>query len=114
MTITPSFPPEYKNCSLSSTKRQFTLCSLFALLAVFSMVLLTIQIPSICYAADGDYSFQNTDVLDDLKASTIDGEPFDIKDYPYRQNGNLQLINMVEYCYSFRVNQIAQYGLYLY
>ena len=59
-------------------------------------------------------SYDDTNVLDDLKSSTINGEPFNIKDYPYNENANLQLINVVEYCYSYKANMQANYGIYLY
>ena len=55
-------------------------------------------------------SFDDTNVLDDLMAS----DTFNIKDYPFRDGVNPQIINFVEYCYSYRKNMQDNYGLYIY
>lgn len=58
--------------------------------------------------------FSKTNVLDDLESSTVNGQLFDITDYPYSAQRNIQLITMVEYCYSFESSNLDYYGLYLY
>ena len=54
-------------------------------IVAFAMVvctLLTMVQPIVAYAAENEISFDSTNVLDDLKSSTVNGQPFDIKDYP--------------------------------
>ena len=63
----------------------------------------------VAHAATTD-SFDDTNVLDDLIAS----DTFNIKDYPFRNGVNPQIINFVEYCYSYRKNMQDNYGLYIY
>lgn len=70
--------------------------------------------PIIAFAAEREVSFDNTDVMEDLMGSTVDGKPFDIARYPYREEGKIQVLSFVEYCYSFRGNERENYGLYLY
>ena len=65
------------------------------------------------YAAETQTSFEKTNVLDDLESS--DG--FDILNYPFDSTGLIKhpkIMNVVEYCYSFRQNATQNYGLYLY
>lgn len=64
------------------------------------------------YAADG-VSFDTTDVLDDLKSA----EGFHILNYPFDGTGRIkhpEILNVIEYCYSYRTNMRDNYGLYLY
>ena len=64
-------------------------------------------------AAETQTNFEKTNVLDDLKSS--DG--FNITNYPFDGTGQIkhpEIMNVVEYCYSFRVNMRDNYGLYLY
>ncbi len=58
--------------------------------------------------------FEQSNVLDDLRASTVNGQPFNLSAYPFDENGSPHLINFVEYCYSFRGNMRNRYGLYVY
>ena len=79
---------------------------LFTLFSVFSTV---------AYAADdGSIGFDNTNVLDDLSSSTAGGKAFDITNYPFNENGEVQIISFIEYCYSYKANQRDHYGLYIY
>jgi len=57
-------------------------------------------------------SFKDTNVLDDLRSATINGEPFDIKSFPFTEQGNIKIVQVIEYCYSFRKNKQSNYGLY--
>lgn len=71
--------------------------------------------PSVAYAAGGDaVNFDTTDVMDDLTGSALNGVPFDVADYPYDKNGEIQILGFVEYCYSEYENLRGNYGLYLY
>jgi len=65
-------------------------------------------------AASGAVYLDETSVMDDLSSSTVDGKPFKITDYPYSEYKSVEIINVVEYCYSFRKNQRNNYGLYIY
>ncbi len=63
-------------------------------------------------AGTNETQYEKTGVLDDLQGS----EEFNILNYPFQETSKLQMhvINVVEYCYSFRANQRGNYGLYLY
>ena len=80
---------------------------------VFCTVFFSVQdLSHIAFA--GSVSFDDSNVLDDLKSSTINGESFDILDYPFDENGDISIVNFVEYCYSYKVNMRSNYGLYIY
>ena len=68
--------------------------------------------PDIVYAES--LSYDNTNVLDDLRASSENGEAFDLNDYPFDESKDIQVINFVEYCYSYKANMRGNYGLYVY
>lgn len=86
------------------------------LLIILSLTLTAFGPSSVAYAADGSnaVNFDNTDVLDDLKGSALNGVPFDVEDYPYDKNGEISVLGFVEYCYSEYENLRGNYGLYLY
>lgn len=67
--------------------------------------------PTKALAAEREVSFEETNVLDDLRSS----ESFNILDYPYSTvDDKVKIINFVEYCYSFKANMQDNYGLYIY
>lgn len=66
--------------------------------------------PNTVYAESGSNNYDKTNVLDDLKSS----KDFDILKYPYDEKKDIQVINFVEYCYSFKANMRSNYGLYIY
>ena len=70
--------------------------------------------PTTAFADEREINFDNTDVLEDLTSSTVNGKPFDIKNYPFDETKPAQIISFVEYCYSYRANKRDNYGLYLY
>ena len=84
--------------------------------AAVVMVLVTLLgiFSTTAYAAGNGSSFDNTKVLDDLLPATVGGKPFDIRDYPFDENGEVQVISFIEYCYSYKANQRDNYGLYVY
>ena len=86
----------------------------FFLAFVVTFGIVTSAVPNIAYAAAESLSFDSTNVLDDLNSSTVNGEPFDITDYPYDESKQAQVINFVEYCYSYKANLRDNYGLYIY
>ena len=88
------------------------------LLRVAAMVMVLVTLFGVfsttAYAAGNGSSFDQTRVLDDLLSFTVNGEPFDIRDYPFREDGQIQVISFIEYCYSYKANQRDNYGLYVY
>ena len=70
--------------------------------------------PSVYADTGGELKYDSTNALDDLQSSTIDGEPFDITDYPKNAQGTVQVITFVEYCYSQYENGFGNYALYVY
>ena len=44
----------------------------------------------------------------------MNGKPFDVRDYPFDETGEVQVISLIEYCYSYKANQRDNYGLYIY
>ena len=88
------------------------------LLRVAAMVMVLVTLFGVfsttAYAAGNGSSFDNTKVLDDLLTSTVNGKPFDIRNYPFDENGEVQVISFIEYCYAFKANQRDNYGLYVY
>ena len=84
--------------------------------AAVVMVLVTLLgvFSTTAYGLGNGSSFDNTKVLDDLLTSTVNGKPFDIRNYPFDENGEVQVISLIEYCYSYKANQRDNYGLYVY
>lgn len=95
---------------------QTSVRAILVLLIISLLIPLTaFNIPSVAYAADGAaVNFDSTDVMDDLNGSALNGVPFDVADYPYDKNGELQVLGFVEYCYSEYENLRGNYGLYIY
>ena len=58
--------------------------------------------------------YENTNVLNNLKGSTIGGKQFDLADYPHNSKGKPQIISFVEFCYSYYAEKQSDYGLYIY
>ena len=73
-----------------------------------------VSAPSVYADTGGELKYDSTNALDDLQSSDIDGEPFDIADYPKNAQGTAQMITFVEYCYSQYENGFGNYALYVY
>ena len=86
----------------------------FALTVIILFGTVFMAVPLVALAATSETSYSQTNVLDDLKSSTVGGAPFDVKDYPYNAAKDAQIIHFVEYCYSYRENMQENYGLYIY
>lgn len=84
---------------------------LIAIVIMFGVV--TTAAPNIAYAEEA-LNFDTTNVLDDLKSSSDGGEAFNLNDYPFDESKDIQVINFVEYCYSYKANMRGNYGLYIY
>lgn len=59
-------------------------------------------------------NYESTNVLNNLKGSTIGGKEFDLADYPHNSKGKPQVISFVEFCYSYYAEKQSDYGLYVY
>ena len=91
------------------------LLSLFVLAVFVSAMCAGGNFSTRAYADTGkELNYDNTNVLDDLGGSAIDGEPFNINDYPRNPFGTAQMITFVDYCYSQYDNGFVNYGLYVY
>lgn len=84
----------------------------FLAVTLWVVCLLSTQSVTALAYAETENSFDKTDVLDDLRSSRVNGLSFKENDYPYNENGTLQVLNFVEYCYS--QTDGTNYGLYLY
>lgn len=58
--------------------------------------------------------YESTNVLNNLKGSTIGGKEFDFADYPHNSKGKPQVISFIEFCYSYYAEKQADYALYVY
>lgn len=85
---------------------------LLVLISVFATPMSIVAASISEESSNPDYS--KTNVLDDLRHCTINGKPFNIADFPYDENKDIQVISFVEYCYSYKANQRDNYGLYVY
>lgn len=95
-----------------AAERVFVLFLLAVLLFVMSMGGFTV---SYAYAdTGGELNYDNTNVLDDLKSATLNGQPFDLSAYPRNPFGTPQVITFAEYCYSQYENGNGNYALYVY
>lgn len=59
-------------------------------------------------------AYEQSNVLDDLENSTIDGNAFDLNYYNFDEKKNTQLLSFVEFGYSYRTDRQQDYGLYAY
>lgn len=83
---------------------------LFLLLSIVCTVLLVFTVQAAVPAYAADIVFDSSPVLDDLQSD----KGFSINDYPFNNEGDMSLIQFVEYCYSAKASQQSNYGLYLY
>ena len=86
------------------------------IIAIIIALVILISLTSVggIYAAADEGGIDNTDVLSDLKNMTIDGEKFNVEDYPASDEGSPQIIAFVEYCFSYYANNQGAYSLYIY
>lgn len=94
-------------------KRNKLLLCIMAL-AMVVCTIFTMAQPIIAFAAESEAKFDSTNVLEDLQSSKINGKAFDMKDYPFDETKDIQVISFVEYCYSYKANLRNNYGLYVY
>lgn len=58
--------------------------------------------------------YEQSNVLDDLEGSTIDGKPFSLEDYNFDKSKGTQILSFIEFGYSYYSNMQHDYGLYVY
>lgn len=92
---------------------------IFAAVISFALTLLTVVAGSFpatisVLAEENVAKYEQTNVLEDLKGSTINGKEFSMLDYSFNAFKETQVISFVEYCYSFYENLQDNYGLYVY
>ena len=90
----------------------------FTAVISFALTLLTVVAgifpATISVQAEEKITYEQTNVMDDLKGSTINGKEFSLVDYNFNAYKETQMISFVEYCYSFYQNMQDNYGLYVY
>ena len=98
---------------MTYARRNRLLLCIVAMVMVLSMVFFPI-FSTVAYAAEKEVNYDSTNVLDDLNSGAVNGQPFDITDFPFNESKDIQVINFVEYCYSYKANLRDNYGLYVY
>ena len=100
---------------LKVIEKAFALILLYFLIAIVGF-LNTFNIAVFADSSDESVQskYENTNVLNNLKGSTIGGKEFDLEDYPHNSKGKPQVISFVEFCYSYYTEKQADYGLYIY
>ena len=90
------------------------LCALLVLLALVFGMCAGGSSARVYADTGGELNYDNTNVLDDLKSATVNGQPFDLSAYPRNPFGTPQVITFAEYCYSQYENGNGNYALYIY
>ena len=95
--------------------RKCTFAMLSVLFALWVVITSFISYqPLLQVKADAALTYEQTNVLDDLKNSTINGQPFSLEDFGFDAKKNTQVLSFVEYCYSFYEDLQDNFGLYVY
>lgn len=80
---------------------------------LIAVALMLFTAPPITVAEDDNIpAMLTSSVMDDLQSATIDGEKFDIKDYPRDDTANVRVITFQEFGYGYYSSEY--YGLYFY
>ena len=92
---------------------------IFTAVISFALTLLTVVAGAIpatisVSAEESVATYEQTNVMDDLKGSTINGKEFSLTDYNFDAFKETKVLSFVEYCYSFYQNMQDNYGLYVY
>ena len=84
--------------------------SILCLLSVVLILLTSVFYPLSVVAAgtSNDLSFESSNVLDDLFSSTVNGLPFDIKNFPFNEKSSIQILNFVEENKSSRTFELSR------
>lgn len=96
-------------------KIKYAFTVLLAVFTVFTSTLLNVG-KSTAHASTISMreAYEMSNVMDDLKGSTVDGKPFDLKDYGFSALKYTTVFSFVEYCYSYDPARQGDFGLYVY
>ncbi len=91
-------------------------------LAAIVMILITALLSPYCLRASAETDkekdlvteYEDTNVWDNLKGSTIAGNAFDPVNYPHTEKDKPRILSFVEFCYSLYSDNQDDYGLYIY
>lgn len=87
----------------------------FLVLLTFLVATLGVNVGTMVRAeGEETLKFDESNVLDDLEDSTINGEPFNLDKYNFDRTKQTQVLSFIEYSYSFYEDKQANYGLYVY
>ena len=90
-----------------------------AAVSIFSAIIMVVAgvnpatIPTVV-KADTVSAYETSNVLEDLKGSTVNGKEFSLLEYGFNAFKETQVISFVEYCYSFYPTKQENYNLYVY
>ncbi len=94
---------------------------IFMTVSITVMILITAFLSpfGFCAAAETDEKdivsrYEDTNIWDNLKGSTIAGNTFDPADYPHAERDKPRILSLVEFCYSLYTDNQDDYGLYVY
>ena len=80
---------------------------------LIAVALMLFTAPPVTVAEDDNIpAMLTSSVMDDLQSATVDGEKFDIKDYPRDDTANVRVITFQEFGYGYYSSEY--YGLYFY
>lgn len=100
---------------MKAITKRFLYAILTAVLCLVTVICGQVTLSASADTADSVQAiYESTNVLNNLKGSTIGGKEFDLADYPHNSNGKPQIISFVEFCYSYYAEKQADYGLYVY
>ena len=91
---------------------------IFTAVISFALTLITVVAgifpATIFVTAEEGITYEQTDALDDLKGSIVNGKEFSLTEYAFDESKDTQVLSFVEYCYSFYENLQDNYGLHVY
>ena len=94
--------------------------SLFSIVLAFIMLLFTLFF---CFsvkpivrnvAAENIQEYEQRNVMDDLKNSTLNGQAFSFESYPFTGKGKPSILSVIEYGYSPFEDRQDSFNLYVY
>lgn len=95
---------------MTNNKQKTKIKAIVYVLLAFLLVMCCIPVAGV-YADTLDYSiFDKSEVFADLESKV----GFDYRQYPKDSNGSIQILDVVEYCYSENAAVNKYYGLYIY
>ncbi len=101
---------------MTKLNRKFSIRVLVAVLVFITLALLSLDIIEVGIAyAETSLQFDSTPIFDDLYDSKdVNGNVFDLENYPAKKDGELQFYTFVEYGYSYYANLQKNFALYIY